>query len=168
MAKKRKSKQNKMIGQSLSVGTILFAIATICMVFVTSVKYTEPTLYLGEYTGVQTIFGYTAQTGGGFIDISKKVLDFSFMNLLPYLLTIGGALVALMNLFGKNKWLWNVVSCVLFIVAAVFFFTANQYVCINENVATMSKEYFEIGVGSILAGSFFSGFRRLLGIESTV
>lgn len=132
----------------------MFAIATICMVFVTSVKYTEPTLYLGEYTGVQTIFGYTAQTGGGFIDISKKVLDFSFMNLLPYLLTIGGALVALMNLFGKNKWLWNVVSCVLFIVAAVFFFTANQYVCINENVATMSKEYFEIGVGSILAGSF--------------
>ena len=56
MAKKRKKST---LGLAFSAGAVLFAIAAVCMLFVTAVELVSGDTVLKEFTGTQVAFGYS-------------------------------------------------------------------------------------------------------------
>lgn len=153
MAKKKK--------QGVSTGVLaggvaaLFALAAICMLFVNAVSVAAGDNVLMSFTGLQVAFGYSETTSVPLVgELTAKILDFSFMNLLPYLLALGGLVVVLLNLNGKS-FLLNVIALACFVAAAVFFFTAHAYVVTaSDMVNTYAKDSFTLAIGSILGGVF--------------
>ncbi len=77
MAKKKSKKQ---ISSIVSLISAALGIVALVMIFLPAigVKDTETT-----YTGLQIVFGYKGTTG-------VTIFEFSFMNLLTYLLVIAG------------------------------------------------------------------------------
>ena len=160
MAKKKSSK--KLLGSILSGVTILFAIVAFCMIFVKSVKVMSGV----SFTGAQTVFGYTWKKEVLGTTLSAKILDFSFMNLLPYLLLIAGILFAALGYAGKSGFLMNILATAAFVVAAVFFFLAPQFVVVAESgssivdsavnsiVSALKDDGATVAIGGILAGVF--------------
>ncbi|MGN1053235.1 MAG: hypothetical protein ACI4SH_07600 [Candidatus Scatosoma sp.] len=147
---KRKKKSNG-LGLILSGAAVLFALAAVAMLFVRSIDCVVADAVLASFTGWQVAFGYTKE--GALVAV--KVLDFSFMNFLPYLLALAGGVLALLNALGKNRFLTNVVSLGLLVAAAVFFFTAPAYVITaSESVNTYAKDNFTLAIGAILSGVF--------------
>ena len=162
MAKKKSSK--KLLGSILSGVTILFAIVAFCMIFVKSVKVMSGEVL--SFTGAQTVFGYTWKKEVLGTTLSAKILDFSFMNLLPYLLLIAGILFAALGYAGKIGFLMNILATAAFVVAAVFFFLAPQFVVVAESgssivdsavnsiVSALKDDGATVAIGGILAGVF--------------
>lgn len=149
MAKRKKKSIGR--GLILSGAAVLFALAAVCMMFVDSIDYAPGETVLASFTGLQVAFGYS--TEGALLKM--KVLEFSFMNLLPYLLALAGGVLVLLNALGKSKFLINVISLGLFVAAAIFFFTAPAYVITaSEAVNTYAKDGFTLAIGSILSGVF--------------
>ena len=97
-----------------------------------------------------------------------KFLNFSFMNLLPYILALAGAVVALLAALSKKSFLLNIIAVACFVAAAVFFFTAASYVSVagSEGSGTLNAlvknivdalkdgDNLKIAIGSILGGVF--------------
>ncbi|MDD6995517.1 MAG: hypothetical protein SPH68_08500 [Candidatus Borkfalkiaceae bacterium] len=153
MAKKMKKSNN--LGLILSGAAVLFALAAVCMMFVKSIDYVVGENVLVSFTGMQVAFGYSEKATILGSTLTTKILSFSFMNLLPYLLALAGGVLALLNALGKNKFLTNVISLGLFVAAAIFFFTAPAYVVTaSEAVNTYAKDGFTLAIGSILSGVF--------------
>lgn len=141
MAKKVKAKK----GQIIDLVVLLLGIAAICMMFLTAVNYTGS--YFGStsaFTGTEIIFGD-----------ENGVFAFSFMAMLPYLLTLIGVVLVVLKLF--NVFDLELVAFIAFVVAAVFFFIAPSFVVIADQTADKLIRLagsFSLGVGSILAGVF--------------
>lgn len=164
MAKKKSSK--KLLGSILSGVTILFAIVALCMMFVKSVKVMSGENEVLSFTGAQTVFGYTWKKEVLGTTLSAKILDFSFMNLLPYLLLLAGILFAALGYEGKSGFLMNILATAAFVVAAVFFFLAPQFVVVAESgssivdsavnsiVSALKDDGATVAIGGILAGVF--------------
>lgn len=165
MAKKRK--KSSALGLAFSAGAVIFAIAAVCMMFLNAVELVSGENVLAQYTGVQVAFGYS-ETYPIFGEV--KFLNFSFMNLLPYLLALGGGVVAVLAALSKKSFLLNVIAAACFVAAAVFFFTAASYVSVAgsegssswnalvKNIVNALKDgdNLKIAIGSILGGVFSS------------
>lgn len=165
MAKKRK--KSSALGLALSAGAVIFAIAAVCMMFLNAVELVSGEKVLAQYTGVQVSFGYS-ETYPVFGEV--KFLNFSFMNLLPYVLALGGGVVAVLAALSKKSFLLNVIAAACFVAAAVFFFTAASYVSVAgsegssswnalvKNIVNALKDgdNLKIAIGSILGGVFSS------------
>lgn len=163
MAKKRK--KSSTLSLALSAGAVLFAIVAVCMMFVNAVELVSGENVLAQYKGTQVAFGYS-KTYPVFGEV--KFLNFSFMNLLPYLLALGGGVVAVLAALGKKSFLLNVIAAACFVLAAIFFFTAASYVSVagSEGSSSWSAavksivdalkdgENLKIAIGSILGGVF--------------
>ena len=146
MAKKKKFK----LSGYCDFAAILFGVAAFCMMFLTCVKYTGVFTGTTEFTGYQIAFGYSAKSGS----VSVQMLAFSFMNLLPYILVLVGIFATALCAFGKrSSGLLGIIAFAAFVVAAVFFFLAANFVVLPESTL-FSKENFSLAVGSILSGSF--------------
>lgn len=142
MAKKKfKSKT----GQIIDLLVLLFGIAAICMMFVTAVNYTGSILgSTSAFKGTEIIFGD-----------EDGVFAFSFMAMLPYLLTLIGVVIVALKLF--NVFDLELVAFVAFVVAAVFFFLTPNFIVIADQYVDKTLRAagtFSLGVGSILAGVF--------------
>ncbi len=140
---KKKAKISK--SQGIDFLAILLGIAAICMIFVASVNYTGKTGFLdGSIAGTEVVFG------------KENTLGFSFMALLPYVLTLCGVALLVLKFFGILD--LEFVAFAAFIVAAVFFFLTSSFVVVtNETLkAVVDNGFGEFGlaIGSILAGVF--------------
>lgn len=139
MAKKVKAKK----GQIIDLVVLLLGIAAICMMFLTGVKATgKLTKVVTEFKGTDVVFGS---------EDTFPQTAFSFMAMLPYLLTLIGVVLVALKLF--NVFDLELIAFIAFVVAAVFFFIAPSFITFVNNDA---KELytFSLGVGSILAGVF--------------
>lgn len=162
MAKKRKKST---LGLVFSAGAVLFAIAAVCMMFLNAVELVSGENVLAQYTGVQVAFGYSETYP---LIGEVKFLNFSIMNLLPYILALAGAVVALLAALSKKSFLLNVIAVACFVAAAVFFFTAASYVSVagSEGSGTLNVlvknivdalkdgDNLKIAIGSLLGGVF--------------
>lgn len=163
MAKKRKKST---LGLVFSAGAVLFAIAAVCMMFADAVKLVSGENVLASYKGTQVAFGYSETYP---IIGEVKFLNFSIMNLLPYILALAGAVVALLAALRRNKsFLLNIIAVACFVAAAVFFFTAASYVSVagSEGSGSLNAlvkkivdalkdgDNLKIAIGSILGGVF--------------
>lgn len=114
------------------------------MMFVVGVNYT------GKYFGSESSFAGTEIVFG-----NDSVFGFSFMALLPYVLTLLG--VALLVLKAVDVVDLEIVAFAAFVVAAVFFFLTSSFVVISDEYLDKLIRVagdFKLGVGSILAGVF--------------
>lgn len=161
MAKKKKSN----LGPISSALSVLLGFAAVVMLFLpaVAVKDTETT-----YTGLQITFGYsvTVPVLGDF-----EVLKFSFMNLLPYILVLGGIVFAVLSALGKGSGFASFIAAGAFIVAGVFFLLQTSFIICNDLTTAVInfigvnlKDGFVLAYGGIIAMvcSFLAGVLSLL------
>lgn len=165
MAKKRKKST---LGLVFSAGAVLFAIAAVCMMFADAVKLVSGDSVLEQFSGLEIAFGteHKFVIGEGTLletTLKLQLFEFSFMNLLPYLLALAGAVVALLAALSKKSFLLNIIAVACFVAAAVFFFTAASYVSVVgadnaavKNIVDALKDgdNLKIAIGSLLGGVF--------------
>lgn len=170
MAKKRKKST---LGLVFSAGAVLFAIAAVCMMFLNAVELVSGDSVLQQFSGLEIAFGteHKFVIGEGTLletTLKLQLFEFSFMNLLPYLLALAGAVVALLAALSKKSFLLNIIAVACFVAAAVFFFTAASYVSVagSEGSGTLNVlvknivdalkdgDNLKIAIGSILGGAF--------------
>ncbi len=127
---------------------VLLGLAAIVMLFVPSIgiKDTDTT-----YTGLQVVFGHS-ESGIVFF-------GFSFMNLLPYILALGGVVFAVLAMLGSGSKFAALISAVLFVAAGILFFLSVQCCLPNEGLKTFLswfggdvKDYLVLAGGTIAAG----------------
>ena len=146
MAKKRK--KSSTLGLALSAGSVIFAIVALCMLFVNAVELVSGDNVLVQYKGTQVAFGYSETYP---IIGEVKFLNFSFMNLLPYLLVLGGGVVAVLAALGKKSFLLNVIATACFVAEG----SGSLSSAIKSIVdALKDGENLKIAIGSILGGVF--------------
>ncbi len=150
MAKKKKNYRNGFIASAISV---VLGIVAIVMLFLPAIaiKDTETT-----YSGLQIVFGYKEKT------IFKDVVyfEFSFMNLLTYLLAIGGVVFAILGVMGKGSKFASFIALALFVLSAIFFFLQVAFCVPNKDLESIIsglsgaslKDSLTLAVGSIIGG----------------
>lgn len=133
----------------LPLAAAIFGVLALIMLFL-------PAIVVGDesYNGLKVVFGYTEKAEVFGSTIETKILKFSFMNLLPYLLVIGGIVLNVLNRKNGSK-LFALIATACFIVATVFFFcTIGSTVLagdMNDKIVEAIKDEWKLGVGSILA-----------------
>lgn len=160
MAKKKSKKSN--VSKILLVVALLLGVASVCMLFVPSVKWGGST-----FTGLQTAFGYEKETDAVIATLKTRIFEFSFMNLLTFILALVGTIISLLNcLSNKPSKVFGFVGAVAFIVSAVFFFLAPQFavpVLLGQSVKGSVE--LTLAIGSILGG-VFTGIAGLSSLAS--
>ncbi len=157
MAKKKTGKIS--VGTIVAGIAILLGIAAIVMMFVPQLNYQSATgLVKGDpLNGMQITFGYSTEVLGS--TVTK--LDFSFMNLLTYILALVGIVFAVLALMGKLGKIAPIVAAAAFIVSGVFFFCAEQFMVVHvgdltgdaaQKVSDAFKELYTLGAGAIVGG----------------
>lgn len=146
MAKKKKG---------FSLAKIFYLIAgvlgvvAICMIALESVKVEVKGLSFinGEYTGIQTTFGYK--------DGDTEMLSFSIMNLLPYIFVVVATLISVAKTLGKmDSGLMGFIALGLFVAAGVLFLLNTQFVVFADNIigkigsSALTKS---LGTGAIIS-----------------
>ena len=124
------------------IATILGAIALISL-FMPAVEAGEE-----SYKGINAVIGYSQSIMG----FKVKVLEFSVMNLVPYVLVLVGiACASSMRKSTETKSAW--VGAVCFIVAGVMFFMAPNFLQLSEELEAMGVEGsdFDSAIGATLA-----------------
>ena len=150
---KKKSKAN--VGQILTLVAILLGIVAVVMMFVSAIGVKDSDV---TYTGLQVAFGFKEATilGGEVI-----VFNFSFMNLLTYVLATVGVVFAILGIIGKGSKFASLISAIAFVASGVFFFMTISFSIPNEDVSAIInlKDAYVLGVGSIIGGivSIISG-----------
>lgn len=144
MAKKKKQKKNHLPLLSSVLGLISVATIFLASVNYSAVKGVEALENVTAYTGLQTSFGFSE---GGILSV--KVLEFSIMSLLPYILAGAGVLISLICYAGNSNKLLAFIACGAFIVSAVFFYLSPTTVVLPK-ITLLVKENFSLGIGSII------------------
>ena len=146
------------LGNILLCGAAVLGLVSILMMFAPGVQYTVDAGLLGKsvtaYTGAQITFGYTEKTGTPLGEISAKVFNFSFMNLLTYILVLAGLVLAVLAIVFKCKYIAPVAAgC--FLIAGIFYFLAVPFCAPaieNSDALATYKEALSLGAGAIVAG----------------
>ena len=152
MAKRKKSSQ---LISLITVASCILGLVAVVMMFLPAIgiKETDKT-----YTGLQIAFGYKTQIP---ILGEAVVFNFSFMNLLTYILALAGTVVAVLGLVGKNfaGSLFRFIAAGCFIVSAVFFFLSLNF-CLPNDSATQIITFIGGNIkesGTLAAGSIIGG-----------
>lgn len=152
MAKKKKN-TTSWVNYLPLIGALLGVVAII-MAFLPAVVYPyiagDKTV---SYTGFQTAFGYSVTEETFLGSTTTQYLNFSFINLLPYILLIGGVVCAILGSAGKNQ-LLSFIAIACFAVAAVctFCFTLSSVSLTEFFEAIYKTEGASLGVGAIIGG----------------
>lgn len=124
---KRKKKQ-KQTSRKVSLIAALLGIAAIAMIFLPNVGIKDSDT---TYTGLQIAFGYSEKVLGAKI----AIFEFSFMNLLVYILAAAGVVFAVLGLNGGK--LSNFISAGAFIACGILFFISPSFCLINEKASSV-------------------------------
>lgn len=135
----------------------LLGVVALVMLFVPAIAIKDSDT---TYTGLQAAFGYTENVA---IIGDVVHLNFSFMNLLPYILVLVGIVACVMGYKGNKLAMF--VGFVCFVVAAVFFFLSVSFCVPNEGLEDLIsgigglfgeeasvKDSLTLGAGAIVAG----------------
>lgn len=101
---------------------LILGVIAIIMMFIPAVVYKAGTEAEKVFTGLQVIFGYTEVTKGVLGSVETEWFLFSFMNLLTYILFLGGVVVLVLNMLGKSGKFGSFIALGCFVVAVVFAF----------------------------------------------
>ena len=145
MAKKMK------ISSLLTALAAILGVVAIIMLFVPAIGWKNLD---GTFKGMDVVFGCK----GKGTEIST--LNFSFMNLLTYILVLAGTVLSLLNvLVKKPSKLFSLIAAVAFLVAGIFFFCTLSFTSFNDVLTTLPgmfgkdiKSAFELAAGSIVGG----------------
>ncbi len=144
MAKRKKKAQGNLFGLLIPI----FAIVAIVMMFVTAIKVEDT-----SYSGLNVIFGHSVGEG-----ISVEVFQFSFMNLLSYLLILGVFILSILSV-AKGGNLIGFLLLIISIVAGVFLLLTKQFIVVGEffdgllsigNTSFAEIESVKLGAGPIV------------------
>lgn len=148
MAKKKNS-----TGKITALVSAVLGLVALVMIFLPAVgiKQSDTT-----YTGLQVTFGYK-ETVPIIGDIT--IFEFSFMNLLTYLLALAGIVFSVLSAMGKGSKFAAFIAAGAFAVAGVFFFLPVSYCMPNAEASQVSsffggdiKEALTLAYGAIIGG----------------
>lgn len=144
MAKKKKQKISYLPLLSAVLGLVSVVMIFLAAVNYSVVKGVTDLENVVTYSGLQVAFGLTE---GDLFSV-----EFSIMNLLPYVLALGGVVVSVFCYLAKGSKLFAFISAGAFIVSAVFFFLSPSFVVLPK-LTVLVKENFSLGIGSIIGGA---------------
>lgn len=122
------AKRKSSIGKPLSFVAAVLGLVAVVMLFLPAIgiKDTDTT-----YTGLQITFGYKESLLG----FEYTVFDFSFMNLLTYILAVVGIVFSVLSAVGKGSKFAAFIAAAAFAVSGVFFFLSVSYTLPNEDAS---------------------------------
>lgn len=143
------------LGKIVAIAATVLGVVALIMLFVPQLAYKSATGFdKGDpLTGLQITFGYSEK------DVA--ILNFSFGNLLTYILLIVAIVFAVLALLGKLGKIAPIVSAACFVLAGVFFFCAQAFTVVNVGKLTGDganavREAFNkthtLGAGAIVGG----------------
>lgn len=155
MAKKKRTNN---LTQIVTAAAVLLGLVAIAMIFVPTVTV-KGIINTYTFTGLNLAFGCNLE------NTSTAIFEFSFMNLLTYILALAGTVVALMGLI-KNSFasgLFRIIAAACFIVSGVFFFMSLNF-CIPNTTATEAfKLIGDIKSNGVLAvGAYIGGITAII------
>ena len=155
MAKKKRTNN---LTQIVTAAAVLLGLVAIAMIFVPTVTV-KGIINTYTFTGLNLAFGCNLE------NTSTAIFEFSFMNLLTYILALAGTVVALMGLI-KNSFasgLFRIIAAACFIVSGVFFFMSLNF-CIPNTTATEAfKLIGDIKSNGVLAvGAYIGGITTII------
>ena len=140
------------LGKFLYLIAAALGVVAIVMMFVDTIKLPDTDLGAfgtaeGEgFSGLKVAFGYKEE------DVA--IFKFSILGLLPYLLTLIGVVLTLVNAFAKksNK-IFDFISVASFVIAAVLFFIMPNLVVFADTImGKIAAEIdYKLAVGAIVA-----------------
>ncbi len=146
------AKRKSNLGKPLSFVAAVLGLAAVVMLFLPAIgiKDTDTT-----YTGLQITFGYKESLLG----FEYTVFDFSFMNLLTYILAVVGIVFSVLSAMGKGSKFAAFIAAAAFAVSGVFFFLSVSYTLPNEDASKIIsfvggdiKDALTLAYGAIIGG----------------
>lgn len=146
------AKRKSSIGKPLSFVAAVLGLVAVVMLFLPAIgiKDTDTT-----YTGLQITFGYKESLLG----FEYTVFDFSFMNLLTYILAVVGIVFSVLSAMGKGSKFAAFIAAAAFAVSGVFFFLSVSYTLPNEDASKIIsfvggdiKDALTLAYGAIIGG----------------
>ena len=146
------AKRKSSLGKPLAFDPAVLGLAAVVMLFLPAIgiKDTDTT-----YTGLQITFGYKESLLG----FEYTVFDFSFMNLLTYILAVVGIVFSVLSAMGKGSKFASFIAAAAFAVAGVFFFLSVSYTMPNEDASKIIsafggniKDALTLAYGAIIGG----------------
>lgn len=146
------AKRKSSVGKPLSFVAAVLGLVAVVMLFLPAIgiKDTDTT-----YTGLQITFGYKESLLG----FEYTVFDFSFMNLLTYILAVVGIVFSVLSAVGKGSKFAAFIAAAAFAVSGVFFFLSVSYTLPNEDASKIIsfvggdiKDALTLAYGAIIGG----------------
>lgn len=146
------AKRKSSVGKPLSFVAAVLGLVAVVMLFLPAIgiKDTDTT-----YTGLQITFGYKESLLG----FEYTVFDFSFMNLLTYILAVVGIVFSVLSAVGKGSKFAAFIAVAAFAVSGVFFFLSVSYTLPNEDASKIIsfvggdiKDVLTLAYGAIIGG----------------
>lgn len=146
------AKRKSSVGKPLSFVAAVLGLVAVVMLFLPAIgiKDTDTT-----YTGLQITFGYKESLLG----FEYTVFDFSFMNLLTYILAVVGIVFSVLSAMGKGSKFAAFIAVAAFAVSGVFFFLSVSYTLPNEDASKIIsfvggdiKDALTLAYGAIIGG----------------
>lgn len=146
------AKRKSNLGKPLSFVAAVLGLAAVVMLFLPAIgiKDTDTT-----YTGLQITFGYKESLLG----FEYTVFDFSFMNLLTYILAVVGIVFSVLSAMGKGSKFAAFIAVAAFAISGVFFFLSVSYTLPNEDASKIIsfvggdiKDALTLAYGAIIGG----------------
>ncbi len=146
------AKRKSNLGKPLSFVAAVLGLVAVVMLFLPAIgiKDTDTT-----YTGLQITFGYKESLLG----FEYTVFDFSFMNLLTYILAVVGIVFSVLSAMGKGSKFAAFIAAAAFAVSGVFFFLSVSYTLPNEDASKIIsfvggdiKDALTLAYGAIIGG----------------
>ena len=146
------AKRKSSVGKPLSFVAAVLGLVAVVMLFLPAIgiKDTDTT-----YTGLQITFGYKESLLG----FEYTVFDFSFMNLLTYILAVVGIVFSVLSAMGKGSKFAAFIAAAAFAISGVFFFLSGSYTLPNEDASKIIsfvggdiKDALTLAYGAIIGG----------------
>lgn len=146
------AKRKSNLGKPLSFVATVLGLVAVVMLFLPAIgiKDTDTT-----YTGLQITFGYKESLLG----FEYTVFDFSFMNLLTYILAVVGIVFSVLSAMGKGSKFAAFIAAAAFAISGVFFFLSVSYTLPNEDASKIIsfvggdiKDALTLAYGAIIGG----------------
>lgn len=147
------AKRKSSVGKPLSFVAAVLGLAAVVMLFLPAIgiKDTDTT-----FTGLQITFGYKGKNSLG---LEYTVFNFSFMNLLTYILAVVGIVFSVLSAMGKGSKFAAFIAAAAFAVSGVFFFLSVSYTLPNEGASKFIsfvggdiKDVLTLAYGAIIGG----------------
>lgn len=146
------AKRKSSLGKPLAFVAAVLGLVAVVMLFLPAIgiKDTDTT-----YTGLQITFGYKESLLG----FEYTVFDFSFMNLLTYILAVVGIVFSVLSAMGKGSKFAAFIAAAAFAISGVFFFLSVSYTLPNEDASKIIsfvggdiKDALTLAYGAIIGG----------------